>query len=51
MKDKSIKQPWPRSARVTVWALSVILGLLLSLIGIILWQVLSAPVPEAWIVY
>lgn len=29
MKDKSIKQPWPRSARVTVWvllALSLVLG-------------------------
>ena len=25
MKDKSIKQPWPRSARVTVWVLGVAL--------------------------
>ena len=24
MKDKSIKQPWPRSARVTVWVLGII---------------------------
>lgn len=25
MKDKSIKQPWPRSARVTVWVLGILL--------------------------
>lgn len=25
MKDKSIRQPWPRSARITVWALSILL--------------------------
>ncbi|WP_295876700.1 hypothetical protein [uncultured Akkermansia sp.] len=25
MKDKSTKQPWPRSARVTVWALGILL--------------------------
>lgn len=25
MKDKSIKQPWPRSAKITVWVLSLIL--------------------------
>lgn len=25
MKDKSIKQPWPRSAKITVWVLSVLL--------------------------
>lgn len=27
MKDKSIKQPWPRSAKVTVWVLGVVLAL------------------------
>ena len=26
MKDKSIRQPWPQSARVTVWVLSVIVA-------------------------
>ena len=25
MKDKLIKQPWPRSAKITVWVLSLIL--------------------------
>ena len=25
MKDKSIKQPWPRSAKITVWVLGVLL--------------------------
>lgn len=25
MKDKPIKQPWPRSAKITVWVLSLIL--------------------------
>lgn len=25
MKDKSIKQPWPRSAKITVWVLGVAL--------------------------
>ena len=25
MKDKSIKQPWPRSARITVWVLGILL--------------------------
>lgn len=27
MKDKSIKQPWPRSARITVWVMGVLLAL------------------------
>jgi hypothetical protein len=27
MKDKSIKQPWPRSAKITVWVLGVVLAL------------------------
>lgn len=26
MKDKPIKQPWPRSAKVTVWVLSILLS-------------------------
>ena len=30
MKDKPIKQPWPRSAKITVW----VLGILLFLAGI-----------------
>lgn len=30
MKDKSIKQPWPRSAKVTVWVLGVVLALSLA---------------------
>lgn len=25
MKDKPVKQPWPRSAKVTVWVLGVVL--------------------------
>ena len=25
MKDKSTKQPWPRSARITVWVLGILL--------------------------
>lgn len=25
MKDKSIKQPWPRSAKITVWVLGILL--------------------------
>ena len=25
MKDKPIKQPWPRSAKITVWVLSLLL--------------------------
>ena len=27
MKDKSTKQPWPRSAKITVWVLGVVLAL------------------------
>lgn len=27
MKDKSIKQQWPRSAKITVWVLSIIMTL------------------------
>lgn len=27
MKDKSIKQPWPRSTKITVWVLSILLFL------------------------
>ena len=34
MKDKSIKQPWPRSARVTVWVLGV--GFVIASTGIAL---------------
>ncbi len=26
MKDKSIKQPWPRSAKITVWVLGILLS-------------------------
>ena len=33
MKDKSTKQPWPRSARVTVW----VLGILLSIASVNVW--------------
>lgn len=51
MKDKSIKQPWPLSAKVTVWVLGIVLGLLLSFIGVFLVQVLSAPIPGEIIVY
>lgn len=25
MKDKPIKQPWPRSAKITVWVLGILL--------------------------
>lgn len=28
MKDKPIKQPWPRSAKITVWVLGVVVFLL-----------------------
>ena len=34
MKDKSIKQPWPRSARVTVW----VLGILLAGFAVLYWD-------------
>lgn len=27
MKDKSTKQPWPRSARITVWVMGILLFL------------------------
>mgnify|MGYP000773623996 FL=1 len=33
MKDKPIKQPWPRSAKVTVWVLVVLLALSAVYIG------------------
>lgn len=26
MKDKSTKQPWPRSAKVTVWVMGIIIA-------------------------
>lgn len=26
MKDKSTKQPWPRSAKITVWVLGIIIA-------------------------
>lgn len=26
MKDKPIKQPWPRSAKITVWVLGIIIA-------------------------
>lgn len=26
MKDKPIRQPWPRSARITVWVLGIIIA-------------------------
>lgn len=32
MNGKSIKQPWPRSARVTVWVLGVLLLLAIAYI-------------------
>lgn len=32
MKDKSIKQPWPRSAKITVWVLSISLFLAIAYI-------------------
>lgn len=32
MEHKPIKQPWPRSAKVTVWALSILL-----LVGFACW--------------
>ena len=35
MKDKSTKQPWPRSARVTVW----VLGILLSIASVNVWLI------------
>lgn len=33
MKDKPIKQQWPRSAKITVWALAVLLALFAVYIG------------------
>ena len=30
MKDKSIKQPWPRSAKITVWVLGIVTALSLA---------------------
>ncbi|MEE0764857.1 hypothetical protein GKE29_24225 [Escherichia coli] len=33
MKEKSIKQPWPRSAKITVWVLVVLLALFAVYIG------------------
>lgn len=36
MKDKSIKQPWPRSAKVTVWVLVVLLAIVLPLAYILI---------------
>lgn len=40
MKDKSIKQPWPRSARVTVWVLGFSLLSALILMYLV-WHVLG----------
>lgn len=39
MKDKSIKQPWPRSARITVWVLAVIIAVsvVVNIIAITQW--------------
>lgn len=34
MKDKPIKQPWPRSARITVWVLSISLFLAIAYIAL-----------------
>lgn len=45
------KRPWPRSAKITVWVLGIVLGLLLLFIGVFLVQVLSAPIPGEVIVY
>lgn len=36
MKDKSIKQPWPRSAKITVWVLGIILAAITLLLACIL---------------
>ena len=36
MKDKSIKQPWPRSAKVTVWVLVVLVAIVLPLAYILI---------------
>lgn len=36
MKDKSIKQPWPRSARITVWVMGIILAAITLLLACIL---------------
>lgn len=35
MKDKSIKRPWPRSAKITVWVLGVLLALSAAYIGVL----------------
>ena len=48
MKDKSIRQPWPRSAKITVWFLGILLTAIFLLFLYIL--ILSAP-PTADIVY
>lgn len=38
MKDKPIKQPWPRSAKITVWVLGILLFCAISYIVLDVYQ-------------
>ena len=45
MKDKSTKRPWPRSAKVTVW----VLGIILAAIALLFLYILIPSPPVVYI--